>query len=207
MNLVIEYLLRGSKLRHLLTVPCCLMLEKGNERLAVTIDTHRRDKNYFAVRHWNLLNQNSPLPSFVEYKITSEELFDSDITIVPNYSLLKFTEEVYSSTERQESNSSLGSLQELNYMSCLEKFLNPSTHQNYKVNWLWKTFENLHVPDNLKMQLSVDNQTSLSIQRTVVCSIVPKVWSKWLIWRKTFIDLPMEVAPELVFAPEYNKAA
>jgi hypothetical protein len=216
MNIAVEYLLRGSRVQKLLTLPCALFLEntvtKNNKvrkrssslsgKMVVTLSESPQDS--VRVRQYNLeeTSTDDVLPFYTENVILKSEVFSHPDVIMPRYRLMEFIEEPYITPERHYTEFPQAPLQEKAYQECREKFFNPKRLKKYKTDWLWKAFEKIYGSEESRKQYR-DRSHKCDLERERVRSSVKTIHGKWKIWEETFLNLPGP-ATELVFARAFK---
>lgn len=201
MNLALEYLLRNGQARKLLQFPCSLPLnhrETGRE-LLVTI-REPFGGVFLNVQHWDLRKLSfGGLPRFTEYTVDRDDVFADKAIIVPNHDLLKFTENSFVTGGRQQSDNPHCVLQEVEYQSCFNSFLNPHIHRISRANWLWRIFYAHHIPGHLSWYAPTPD-----LERAIAQQYAKREWGYWKTWRKNLIDFDTSAASELVFCFDYK---
>lgn len=205
MNIAIEYVLRDQKIRNLLKFPCTLFLQNAgeNRKLIVALDEDKNDyrrSEHVQVTHYapqaGSIHDN--LPPCKKFSIDKKDIFSSQEVIVPKYKMIEFTEEPYSTPEKQFSEMPHAAVQEQTYNDTLKKFFNPKSLRRQRENWLWECFEKKHVPDKISKEV---NQPEL--QREYVLKYHKSIWGVWGWWKRMLLEFEGPAA-ELVFANAYK---
>jgi hypothetical protein len=97
--------------------------------------------------------------------------------------------------------------QDHEYNSALNNIFFPKSHQLKRTNWLWRSFEAVHIPEELKFHCGdKDSDNEMEIQRDLVRFYSRPLWNKWRYWKRHLIDFQNQVvAPELAFYKDYPK--
>jgi hypothetical protein len=198
-NLAIEYLIRGDKIKSFLKTPCSLML------------TSIRDANHLvlvikddSVRHYRVNETpKNGLPPFSEYKITKENIFTSDKVILPGYMPIPFTEDPFKTGAKQR-NDANGVFQEIEYTSCLATFYNPPCHINKRINWIWNFFQFYYMPLDYRFTDNKHFEQQRLFARYAMMDD-DGIWDIWCKWREEMVDYYSFVAPELIFSSCFTK--
>jgi len=201
MNLAIEYVLRKERIKKMLCLPCSLFLTHDKTKIVITM-AQAYGPRTLIVKHWNLVESkaNEPLPPFIEFAVQPEELFSSDKIVLKDYQLLQFQEEPFITGLKQHSDPAHGAIQEVEYNSCLDDFLNTKTHKKVKTEWLWESFNETNVPHIIKSQYADSNPDR---QRQTIHYYAKPIWNMWEHWRKYLLNFNGPAA-ELVFASLYG---
>jgi len=203
MNLAIEYFVRSGLAKEAFEVPCSLLLtnlQNFGKRLVVTIKWHKFSEQY-QIQCWKVSScpVGDLLPDFDEVLLPFDKLFDHELTVVPMYRLLPFTEAPYKAGIRQRGTGQRAAKQEAEYQQAIDEFLNPAIHQRLRLCWLWATFMSTHrlLASEETLYSKIDEHMRLISNR------YRTVWHKWVKWREYFLPETI-VAPELIFQDSYE---
>lgn len=211
MHLAIEYALRTESLKSSIKFPLSIMLEhkKLDDKIVIVIS----DKNeLYCVKQWYVSRYTGQyLPSFKEFYVAKNELYNNDNIILSNYYLLRFTPNPYCNNRKQQSEFPFGLSQEKEYTNYIQTFYNPEANKIKRLNWLWDAFKMANKNEFKKY----DNLYSypyfgyshvnefLTNQRMKIEQNSKKLWLNWLLWRKYMLDFESYVATEILFQKEY----
>ncbi len=204
MNLAIEYLLRNKRVHAILTVPCTLFLHSpSGHKLVVGIHSTYISSKHLTIKHWNLSSatESYRLPPFTEFRVSREDVFTSEHTVLPGHTILDYDESPYEAGLRQVSEYPQGFQQQKVYEETLDNFYNTHSHQERRADWLWQAFESVYVPEHLRYEYGREDD-GRDLQREIIQFYSKPIWNIWLHWRKHLLDFP-GVASELVFRKDY----
>ncbi len=181
MNLAIEYLVRSGTAQNGLTLPCSIYISHyaSNERLIITIEKSHIYKD-FTVRKWKLKETESLLPPYEEVLLHDyEDLFRSDVTVLPEYKLLDYQEDPYQGSAYVNNEDKIA---EHAYITATAYCGNTTKHKKHRRQWLWERF------------CEAFENVSQSDER----------WSYW----RSYFDIERNqgfIAPELAFKSAYHE--
>jgi hypothetical protein len=207
MRLALEYAMRTGYLQKLMRIPFSLFIENiwdEMEHVVITVNQYYGKPNHFLVRKWMIsnVNQDQILPPHDEAIIPKEELFYNDELIVDDYRTLNYCFDDYEYVTQPE-NASIEWLEDeqKKYHTSLSNFFFSESHKRHRHELLWHHFAS-SVISNAYKTLSTLN---LSEQQNIVAEIAPPIWSNWMLWRKSLLNFPTTVSPELIFESEYKR--
>lgn len=198
MNPAIEYLLRGDR-TNLLSFPCSLLLEKEGHRLVVTLSHNYGKDDIIMIKHYDLGEDNTErkLPPCTIHEIEPTEIA-SKLVVIPGYTTLFYEEDTYITGGRQHSDPPYATTQEAEYNTAINELYNNKINQDKRTNWLWESFERVHVPQNLKWDYGKSINDKRKLQRDIVAFYDKKLWKKWLFWQR-HLNFQVPIATELLF--------
>lgn len=202
MHLPTEYVLRNDRIRSMLQLPCSLFLLNKNNDDKVALLIYQGKENNLWVTRYNLSQMSPgkiPSPNSECYILTSE-LFTSKFTILPDYKPLKFLENPYDFSGKQESSMPEAIFQEKEYVSIVDNYFTSKSNRIKRENWLWSAFEELNVTNELRAKFY---DTNIPSKQDIIKTISSSVWKLWETWKTIFLSCE-GVAAELIFNKTYN---
>jgi len=188
MNLGLEYLIRCDLIKSFIKFPCSLFLNKGKEKLVITLS---KEKSY-NLTYWRLRSDLFNNQILSSYKITTENL---SIPFIPfGFKTLRYQEQPISTRE----NSWRRPMYEYVYNKYYNLYLNSQNHKIVREIWLWRAFTSVYGL-NLKYfmpqeDLIIGSEMRSAQEQIIVEDLFPKKWYYWKKWQKNmYFDTPAEL--------------
>lgn len=201
MNLPTEYVLRGDRVRSMLTLPCSLLLGSDkhlNEPLKgkVVLTLNKQGEQVWVCRYdLETLSPRTLPTTEAEYYVLTSEIFTSEFVILPGFKPLQFVETPYDFQGKQETAQPAATLQEKEYHATVETFYCSHNNRIAREHWLWRAFENLNCNNELRAKYF---SPIPSEQQEVIRVVSPNIWKLWEGWKRMFLNF-YGAATELVF--------
>ncbi len=175
MNPAHEFLIRVDLAKNLITIPCCLCLERNKEKIVITIS---KDPEGYRVQRWDIEKAKPfcalpPMDDNIELSLGRH-------LIPKGFHMLSFKfQSVYDDENDRRDPVSI----EIYKQRCEELFGTGS--QEHKIHkWLWKTFESIYfdfheIPIFMPFEYAKKKR--------------PKQWKYWQAWCKYILHTPGEL--------------
>jgi hypothetical protein len=183
MNICLEYLSRNGIIEQLIGLPTSLFLVGENDKkLILTIQKY--GENYL-VKHWKVYETTKEDVLPPSNKFICSKLF-SDKTILSGYNFEKPSGSIPSLENSSEPMPDWMYKLMWNNVYCYNK--------EDKETWLWEVFSEIYCAQ-VKTAIIKINKTfrfpkfnESKEEKDIIAKFVPKIWKKWLNWRKKFIQ-------------------
>lgn len=207
MNLAIEYFTRNKSICDFFTVPCSLFLESFCEtkRIVLVFNNNLKSDSLIQINQYNLFEYNqSGTPKACSFEIEQAFVFDSKRIISSGFFPITYQEEPVN----VDYNLYNHPIEKIFYENYIFNFLNTSLHRSYKKDWLWDSFTNTYLADQIvdnKMDLNIiERRFIIEKEKRYVRNNRPRHWKLWKYWLSQML-FKEEVATELIFSSIYNQ--
>jgi hypothetical protein len=206
MNLAIDYMIRTQEFRHMVKLPYCVFLNGNGHsiKMVMTVATSFVPEK-LVVKHW-LLEECRPanmVPPFIEFEIPQSEMYSSERVIVSGYDPLWYSEEPTVAGKVQRPDPPHAELDEREYQSTVDNFLNSQKHKSAREDWLWQAFAKSYALTDYVF-------VPWSNYAELLKRVAPSLQQNWMAWKKYLLNYSLsigDVAGELFFHGEYADKA
>lgn len=208
MNLGVEYLVRTGAIKNFLEVPCSLFVESHDGQTGKAIHLKealgRPGLCFYRIWHLDRTDNYTLLPACDETHISIDDVFESDMVVLPGYAPLPYIEQPVKTAK----NSYKSPMDDIEYNHFTSNYLRSPRHRQSRLCWLWRQFMKLHLRDEMyedwdERDLWGKNLISEREMITIKYAY-PRLWTQWASWQNELL-IDGTVAAELVFAPAYAK--
>jgi hypothetical protein len=208
----LEYAIRTGLFKRKLQIPFSLFLESvWDDMRHLVVTVHYDDKpDHLIFGYWQICEvdqypaqtcSDQDLPPHFEISLHKDKFYSG--VLVPDYNTLSYCYDEYEwdSVPEEEVEEWLIKEQDA-YNSYVNDFFFAKPHKHHRDQILWYNFASGYLGSTYDNNLV---HFSRREQEEVIKISNPKLWDKWLLWKKHFLDLRNPICPELVFAQDYKK--
>ena len=195
MNLAIEYLTRTGLIKNFLQMPCSICLESADRKMVVVLKEIFDRPDFIKVVQWLFADRFvDDWPEKSVFRISTEELFDSEHVVVPFFRPIPYRDEPIP-TKYNNYKQPMSSVRLENHVTSMT---NSYLHKKKRINWLWSIFRSRY----FGLHCGEYDQYRFEEERSYVRQKRSE-WSVWEKWRRAM--LPEGVAAgELMFQSAYK---
>lgn len=205
----IEYVLRSERAKSLLSLPCSLMVRNNDAKLVITIQPAKKSK--VVVKHWKIAECKKVnfIPSFDEFEIDYDEIFTNKLVVIPDWTILPFSEDPIPQPGKQYNDPPHSNIQENAYSESIRNFFNPPENKLKRELFLWETFIDIFKPECKIGNFGIlyqNKQNCMSDEQNKVYTASKAVWKCWQLWKRYMLFSELAVAPEIIFYQSYKNS-
>ena len=202
MSIGLDYLTRTKLAQKMLSLPCSVICENGEEKLVIVINSIE-DKFHIKKYLISQCKETQTLPLFEEFFV--EDLFSDVDKIFGECKILKYQGgNIFSYENSQNQPMSVN-----DYESRFNYYMNSKQHALTRDHWLWSNFLKIYRPDIVSIVKKLNSEYGprfgIDNEKHIVEIKFPKSWAYWEIWKKQMLTFNTSIPAELVFGKLHNK--